>query len=100
MKKITALLLISVLIALAAAMSVSAMPDEGDTGSRAIRAGASIQVARNEEAIIDCVQSQTGRRLTHEELKDWRIELAMNGNHSPAGNAVVACSSQNEVATK
>jgi hypothetical protein len=99
-KKLTALLLVGALIVLAAVMSVSAMPDEGDTGGRAIRAGSSIQVDQDTEAVIDCVQSRTGNRLTREELKDLRIELAMNVNHSLAGTAVVACSIQNQTATK
>jgi hypothetical protein len=39
-------------------------------------------------------------RLTREELKDLRIEMVLNGNSGSASAPAVACTIQNEVATK
>jgi hypothetical protein len=101
MKKMMALLLIGALILAAAVMSASAMPDDGyATEGRARGSGSSIQVIQNEEAVIVCIQNQTGNRLTREELKDLRIEWIFNGNDSPANTAVVACSILNQVSAK
>src|SRR5699024_166877 len=100
MKKLMILMISGALILLAVAIGVSAMPDEGNASGRVIEADWLIQSARNVEPSQDCVVDQNTPRLTREEWKELRTELALYDADNTATVAMAACILRNNVATK
>ena len=103
MKRVMALMMVGLLVVLALMVAVAgAMPDDG-AGSGQLDGGRSagqLVSPENEEVVIDCLHRTTGGRLTREELKELRIELALNGYTGSYSAAVLVCALPDQVASK
>ena len=102
MKKIMVFAVVGVVILLGSAVvSVGARPDDGLSGGYSYPSGMTIRSNHSaEEAVIDCLNNETSGKLTREELKELRYELALNGNSGSSPAVLVACASLNKVATR